>query len=73
MRRQITDAEPAPQERLKPPACRFTFSDYIEDMNFLTKQEQLVLCVIAGLLLTGWLVEMYRTAHPPPAIQAVNS
>lgn len=31
----------------------------------LTKQEQLVLCVVLGLLLTGWLVKTYRTAHPP--------
>ncbi|MFO1477065.1 MAG: hypothetical protein U1F98_10490 [Verrucomicrobiota bacterium] len=34
-------------------------------MNRLTKQEQLVLCVILGLLLTGWAVQTYRTAHPP--------
>jgi len=32
----------------------------------LTKQEQLVLCVVLGLLLTGWAVKRYRTAHPPP-------
>jgi len=30
----------------------------------LTKQEQLVLCVVLGLLLTGWAVKTYRTAHP---------
>jgi len=37
----------------------------------LTKQEQLVLCVIIGLLLTGLLVKYYREAHPAttPAIQ----
>ncbi len=34
-------------------------------MNRLSKQEQLVLCVILGLLLTGWAVKAYRTAHPP--------
>ena len=34
-------------------------------MKWLTKQEQFVLCVIIGLLLTGWLVKYYRTAHPP--------
>jgi len=34
-------------------------------MNCLTKQEQLVLCIVLGLLLTGWAVKMYRTAHPP--------
>jgi hypothetical protein len=31
----------------------------------LTKQEQMVLCIILGLLLTGWGVKMYRSAHPP--------
>ncbi len=31
----------------------------------LTKQEQLVLCVVLGLLLAGWAVKAYRTAHPP--------
>jgi len=31
----------------------------------MTKQEQLVLCIIIGLLLTGWAVKTYRTAHPP--------
>ena len=29
----------------------------------LTKQEQLVLCVVLGLLLTGWAVKIYRAAH----------
>lgn len=33
----------------------------------LTKQEQLVLCLILGLLLTGWAVKTYRTAHPAQA------
>jgi hypothetical protein len=33
----------------------------------LTKQEQLVLCIVLGLLLTGWAVKTWRTAHPPPA------
>lgn len=31
----------------------------------LTKQEQWVLCIVAVLLLTGWAVKSYRTAHPP--------
>jgi hypothetical protein len=31
----------------------------------LTKQEQLVLCLVLGLLLTGWAVKTYRLAHPP--------
>jgi hypothetical protein len=34
-------------------------------MIHLTKHEQLVLCVILGLLLTGWAVKSWRTAHPP--------
>jgi hypothetical protein len=36
-------------------------------MNRLTKQERLVLCILVGLLLTGWAVKAYRTAHPPAA------
>jgi hypothetical protein len=32
-------------------------------VNRLTKQEQLFLIVVLGLLLTGWAVKMYRTAH----------
>lgn len=34
-------------------------------VSHLTKQEQIALCVILGLLLTGWAVKAYRTAHPP--------
>jgi hypothetical protein len=33
-------------------------------MNRLTRQEQIVLCVVLGLLLTGWAVKWYRAAHP---------
>jgi hypothetical protein len=40
------------------------FSHYIIGVNRLTKQEQLVLCIVLGLLLTGWMVKAYRTAHP---------
>jgi hypothetical protein len=36
-------------------------------MDRLTKQEQLVLCIVLGLLLTGWAVKAYRTSHPPVA------
>jgi hypothetical protein len=36
-------------------------------VNRLTKQEQLVLCIVLGLLLTGWAVKWYRTGHPVPA------
>ncbi len=43
------------------------FARYIARMNGLTKQEQLVLCVIVGLLLTGWCVKTYRAAHPAAA------
>jgi hypothetical protein len=38
---------------------------YISAMNRLTKQEQLVICVVLGLLLTGLAVKTYRAAHPP--------
>jgi hypothetical protein len=39
--------------------------DILENVSRLTKQEQLVLCLVIGLLLTGWAVKAYRTAHPP--------
>ena len=35
-------------------------------MVHLTRQEQLVLCIVIGLLLVGWAVKTYRTANPPP-------
>jgi hypothetical protein len=39
----------------------------------LTKQEQLVLCIVLGLLLTGWAVKAYRAAHPQATtVQAVK-
>jgi len=41
---------------------------YIERVNFLTKQEQMVVCLIVVLLLTGWAVKSWRTAHPPAAV-----
>jgi hypothetical protein len=40
---------------------------YIACVNRLTKQEQLFLVIVLGLLLTGWAVKFYRTAHPPTA------
>ncbi len=43
--------------------CPLTLSFWC--VNRLTKQEQLVLCIVLGLLLTGWAVKAYRTAHPP--------
>jgi len=36
-------------------------------MNWLTKQEQMVLCLVLGLLLVGWAVKNYRAAHSTPA------
>jgi hypothetical protein len=47
--------------------CRLSFFRYITRVNRLTKQEQLVLCIVLGLLLTGWAVKTYRTARPPAA------
>ena len=44
---------------------------YLTPMNRLTKQEQLVLCIVLGLLLTGWAVKTYRAAHPPAAVTRV--
>jgi len=41
---------------------------YNTRVNLLTKQEQIVLCLILVLLLTGWAVKTYRTAHPPAAV-----
>jgi hypothetical protein len=40
---------------------------YIIRVKSLTKQEQLFLCIVLGLLLTGWTVKTWRAAHPPPA------
>jgi hypothetical protein len=37
-------------------------------MTRLTKQEQLVLCIVLGLLLLGWGVKTYRTARPPNVV-----
>jgi hypothetical protein len=35
-------------------------------VKWLTKQEVKVVCVVLGLLMTGWLVKEYRAAHSPP-------
>ena len=35
-------------------------------MKYLTKEQQIVLCVIIFLLLTGLAVKTWRTAHPKP-------
>jgi hypothetical protein len=48
-------------------------ADYIFPVNRLTRQEQMVLCIVVGLLLTGWAVKIYRAAHPPAAaVEAVR-
>jgi hypothetical protein len=47
--------------------CARDFFRYIISVNGLTKQEQLFLIIVLGLLLTGWAVKTYRTAHPPTA------
>jgi hypothetical protein len=45
----------------------FPETRYIGGVSLLTKQEQMVLCLIFVLLLTGWAVKTWRTAHPPAA------
>jgi hypothetical protein len=41
---------------------------YIACVNFLTKQEQMVLCLIFVLLLAGWAVKTWRAAHTPAVV-----
>ena len=49
-------------------AWKFDGGLYIQSkMRNLTRQEQFVLCLILLLLLTGWAVKVYRTAHAPMA------
>lgn len=38
---------------------------YITPVSLLTRQEQLVLCAVLGLLLIGWAVKTYRTTQLP--------
>jgi hypothetical protein len=38
--------------------------NYTEPMFNLTKQQQMFLCVVLFLLLTGWAVKAWRAAHP---------
>lgn len=60
------------------PACSWPLrsadgSGRFRRMGHLTKQEQLVLCAIIGLLLVGWAVKTWRTANPPPlAVEQVK-
>jgi hypothetical protein len=35
-------------------------------MRYLTQQQQWAIGIILFLLLTGWAVKAWRTAHPPP-------
>ena len=44
--------------------CRWADLSYIIGMNWLTKQEQMIICLVVGLLVTGLTVKYYRTAHP---------
>jgi hypothetical protein len=37
---------------------------HFTEVKYLTKQQQMVLGCILLLLLTGWAVKAYRTAHP---------
>jgi hypothetical protein len=46
---------------------------YIARMSGLTRQEILVLSIIAGLLLTGRIVKFYRDSHPPAAVQSAKN
>ena len=41
-------------------------------MTRLTSQEQKVLCAVLLLILTGWAVKAYRTAHPDPSLPAAT-
>jgi len=40
-------------------------------VKYLTKEEQIVLCLTIALVLAGWAVKVYRAAHPsaPPVWQ----
>ncbi len=44
---------------------------YNAPMSRLTRQEQVVLCLMMGLLLTGWAVKAWRESHLPPAVVTV--
>lgn len=43
-------------------------SRYIAGMKWLTKQEQIVLCIVIGLLFMGLLVKYYRESQPTAPI-----
>jgi hypothetical protein len=46
------------------PLAENELSHYIGGVNHLTKQEIYVICVVLGLLVTGWCVKGYRKSHP---------
>lgn len=52
-------------QKVCPRLAETKFFRYFTAMNWLTKQEQRVICVVIGLLVTGLLVKFYRAAHPP--------
>jgi len=58
---------PDPGKRFKALSV-LNFPAIFKNVNRLTKQEQLVLCLVIGLLLTGWAVKWFRTAHPPTGL-----
>ncbi len=58
---------PASHPNTRAPIVNLKIKDYISSTNWMTKQERLVLQVVIALLLTGWAVKSYRTAHPPIA------
>jgi len=41
-------------------------------VNRLTRQEQLVLCLVCAFLLVGWAVKTYRTSHPADTAQTLT-
>jgi hypothetical protein len=71
----LADAS-GPPGRQKPDTtqtCRFENKRYINAVNYLTKQEQMVLIIVLGLLFIGWTIKAYRTAHPSTvAVQPVK-
>lgn len=67
---QLTNDLKPSQERNLSALAEKRGNSYIAAVKWLTKQEQTVLIIVLGLLLTGWAVKLYRTAHPPETIAA---
>ncbi len=64
---------PVPARRPRPEFPLEIFGTaYIARVKFLTKQEQMALCLIFVLLLTGWAVKTWRTAHPADPVPVVQ-